>query len=73
MAAKVDIYWPRAKVVDEDGNATELKVEDGLRGPYYAYKQLKQWREEYGEMIKEELIEVRGEKRRLKYTIYIKD
>lgn len=73
MAAKVDIYWPRAKVADEDGNATELKVEEGLNGTYAAYKQLKQWREEYGERIKEELIEVRGEKRRLKYTIYVKD
>lgn len=73
MGAKVDIYWPRATVVRDDGGVMELKVEDGLRGPYYAYKQLKQWREEYGDRIKDELIEVRGEKRRLKYTIYIKD
>lgn len=73
MGAKVDIYWPRATVMRDDGVVMELKVEDGLRGPYYAYKQLKQWREEYGDKIKDELIEVRGEKGRLKYTIYIKD
>lgn len=73
MAAKVDIYWPRATVVEEDGSVVELKVEEGLNGTYAAYKQIKQWRKEYGKRIKEELIEVRGEKGRLKYTIYIKD
>lgn len=73
MTKKVDIYWPRATVVEADGSVMELKVEDGLRWIYYAYKQLKQWREEYGERVTNEIIDVRGEKKRLKYTIYVTD
>lgn len=73
MTKKVDKYWPRATVVEADGSVMELKVEDGLRWIYYAYKQLKQWREEYGERVTNEIIDVRGEKKRLKYTIYVTD
>ena len=71
MAAKVDIYWPRAEVVEADGRVTELKVEEGITDLMCAIQNVEGWKGEYGKRLAEPTIEVRGEKGRLKYRIHL--
>lgn len=71
MANKVDIYWPRADIIESDGSTAELKVDEGYTKLLFAIRKVHEWQEEYGERLKEPRIEVRGEKGRLKYPIQI--
>lgn len=73
MAANVNIYWPRATVMGEDGSVTELKVEEGYTNLWLACEKVREWKREHGKGLGEPRIETRGEKGRLKYTISIED
>lgn len=68
---RVDIYWPRAEIVNSDGSVEELKVEEGCMKLLYAIRKVRQWQETYGDKLSRVRIEVRGEKGRLKYPIQI--
>lgn len=72
MAKKVDIWWPLAEVTEADGSVTLMKTEEGMK-PYFAFKEINKWREEFAGRIHNVRIDVRGEKRRLKYTMHFPD
>ena len=63
-------YIPRAKVMNADGSVTELGVPEALPTQYAAYRVMKEWKEVYGDKLREREIEVRGLKRRI-YMIRI--
>lgn len=73
MAAKVNIYLPRAEVRGDDGGTVELRTDEGYKALMFAVNKVLEWKKEYGERYVDGNIDVRGEKGRLKYTISIED
>lgn len=71
MAAKVNIYWPRAEVRGDDGGTVELKTDEGYKALMFAVKKVLEWKKEYGGRYVDGNIDVRGEKGRLKYTVHV--
>ena len=63
-------YLPRAIAMNADGSEMELRTVERYDNLYYAYRQMKEWKEIYGGRIRDRRIEVYGEKRKL-YDIHL--